>query len=440
MPIPRPWRRQFPWWRQLPWRRAWLALPLALLLGGCDGAGPLARLRRDVLHVVIVPTPGLEWLEPPGSLPQSWWRLQRAFRELHPDVRLRVSVVPEAGLAQELAQRQRRGLGPDLLLLRTPVAISLLERSLIDPLPASGPLRASLETVQPESLVRVNRGGRYAGLPLYTDATLACYDRRRLERAPADIGELLAVAASGSPVGLAVDPTSLWWTAGALGADDALAPILLATAAQPPAGNGAGPGRNRLAIEGWLQWLRQVALQNRVDIASGPQELVQGLEAGRLTWIPCFSPLLARLNRTLGPHLGVAPLPNGPGGKASPFTSLRVWSFGRDSSPHQRRLAEDLAVLSLNPVLQRSITLATRSVLPANRYVPLPVASSGQLAALAEAQQQFLSGSRLITSSFSSDRVNRLLPPFEEIVGQVMVGAITPAEGAEALIRLKEAR
>ena len=52
------------------------------------------------------------------------------------------------------------------------------------------------------------------------------------------------------------------------------------------AAGGWGP---RAGVLAWLTWLRQLALQSRVDIATGPLELVEGLEIGRLRWIPCFS-------------------------------------------------------------------------------------------------------------------------------------------------------
>lgn len=437
LPPPVPGRRLR--WRSLSWRslrpRSLWALPAALLLAGCSGSSLVAGFTGEVLHVVLVPTPGLEWIERVGTLPESWRRIERSFTDLHPDVRLRVTVVPESALPRELGLRQHRGLGPDLLLMRSPVAIAMLDRGLIEPLVESPTLRTAFASMEPASLARARTGGRLAGLPVYTDASLACYDRRRLARAPADLDELLAVAAAGDPIGLAVDPASLWWTAGSLGADAAMVPII--TGISPA---GWSPRLARPAIVAWLQWLRQASLQARVDLASSPRELVQGLEAGRLAWIPCFSPLLPRLDRSLGPHLGVAPLPSGPGGLPSPFTSLRVWSFGRDSTPRQRLLAEDLAALSLSPILQRSLTLASRSVLPVNRFVSLPVASSGQLAAMAAAEAQFRSGSPLLSAPFSADRVNQVLPPLTDTISQVMVGAVTPAAGADALLRLREPR
>lgn len=421
-------------------RRAWPLLAIALALAGCTATNPLSGLRREVLHVVMVPTPELEWLERPGATPDVWRRLERSFAELYPDVQLRVTFVPEGALRQELSLRQQRGLGPDLLLLRTPMAISLLDHGLIDPVPSSAALRQAISTIQPTTLARADRRGRLAGLPVYEEATLACYDRRRLSKPPADIGELLAVAAAGDPIGLAVDPPGIWWSAGALGADTAVAPIL--TGAPEATGPAAAARRqaDQAAIQTWLQWLRQASLQTRVDLAAGSRDLVQGLESGRLSWIPCFSPVLPRLERSLGPHLGVAPLPNGPAGPASPYTVLRVWGFGRDSSARQRHIAEDLAALSLSPVLQRALTLTSRSLLPVNRYVPLPVASSGRLAALAAAEKQFQSGSPLLAAPFPADRVNQVLPVMLDAISQVMVGAISPETGAGVLMRQREVR
>ena len=49
-----------------------------------------------------------------------------------------------------------------------------------------------------------------------------------------------------------------------------------------------------------MTWLRQLALQSRVDIANGSRELVEGLESGGLSWIACFSSSVLHLERTMG--------------------------------------------------------------------------------------------------------------------------------------------
>ncbi|MFN6132892.1 MAG: hypothetical protein ACK46L_08330, partial [Synechococcaceae cyanobacterium] len=189
----------------------------------------------------------------------------------------------------------------------------------------------------------------------------------------------------------------------------------------------------------WLRWLRRLSLQSHVDVGSGPEDLTKGLESGRLSWIPCYSLSLQRLDRTMGKRLGVAPLPNGPGGAPSPYSSLRVWSLGVDSSASQRHWALALAGMSLDPLVQRQITLSTRMVLPVNRTVPVPVASSGRLASLAAAQSQFEQGTPLLSLPFSAERVQRVLPSITTLISQVMVGVITPEQGADRLLQLTPA-
>jgi ABC-type glycerol-3-phosphate transport system substrate-binding protein len=295
--------------------------------------------------------------------------------------------------------------------------------------------RRSSALLEPEMVERVNTRAGISGLPVFNQVTLACYDRRVVTSPPATLDELLALAASGRPIGVAVDPIGLWWSAGALGAQDAMVPILTGTAGAPA----TSPAEQRAALLAWLSWLRQLTLQSHVDIASGPRDLIEGLESGRISWIPCFSASLGRLERTMGQRLGVAPLPAGPAGPPTPFNSLMVLSLGSDSSPPQRQLALDLAELSLDPLLQRAFTLQSRMVLPVNRFVPVPLASSGQLVALQQAQSQFNQRSRLLTTPYSADRLRLMQPRVEGLIWKVMLGALTPQQGVEGMMRLRAA-
>lgn len=400
-------------------------LALLPLLSSCQG-------HRQSLHVLVVPIARMEWLRDDYRNEQEWEPLRREFRKIHPEVDLQISVGSESNIKEYLRLGRSRGLGPDLLLVQAPVAMALLDGALVQPLPEQPEVRRSLALVEPNDLKRVTGPRGVAGLPMFSEITLACFDRRRLPQAPTSLDELLAVAASGKPIGLAVEPTSLWWTAGAMGAQGALAPIFTGN----PRAVGSSEASDRSALETWLMWLRQTTLQSRVDLASGPQDLTVGLESGRLAWIPCYSLTLRRLERTMGAHLGVAPLPSGPGGLPTPSSTLRIWSLGVDSSPRQRRLALSLMELSLNPLVQRQLTLGTKMVLPANRFVPIPVASSGKLAAIEQAQLQFTQTSSLLVTPYSADRVKQVLPTIEAVLSQVLVGVMTPRQGSEALMRL----
>jgi hypothetical protein len=398
---------------------------LAALLQGCLGP-------RQTLHVVIVPTSRLEWLQRDGKDRIAWTPLLQEYQRLHPGLQLQVSVVDEAHLEETLRRDRSRGLGPDLLVLRAPVANALLQQRLVERLDDQPAWHRSRPLLEPALVERVTTAAGVSGLPAYNILTLACFNRQVVPRPPSSLDALMGLAASGRPIGVAVDPIGIWWSAGALGAQDAMVPILTGN----PRVATASPTADRAALLVWLTWLRQLALQSRVDIASGPRELVEGLESGRLSWIPCYSSSLAHLERSMGKRLGVAPLPGGPAGPPTPFGTVMVMALGSDSSPPQRRLALQLAELSLDPLVQREITLESLMVLPANRFVSVPVASSGRLAALKQAQQQFDERSKLLTASFSADRLRRMQPLVEDLLWKVMLGVVTPQQGTEALLRL----
>ena len=400
-------------------------LALAALLQGCFGA-------RQTLHVVVVPTGRLEWLQRDGKDRIPWTPLLQEYQRLHPGVQLQVSVLDEAHLEETLQRDRSRGLGPDLLVLRAPAANALLQQGLVERLDDQPAWHRSQPLLEPALVERVTSAAGVAGLPVYNLFTLACFNQQAVPRPPASLDELIGLAASGRPIGVAVDPIGIWWSAGALGAQDALVPILTGN----PSVASASPSADRAALLAWLTWLRQLTLQSRVDITSGPRELVEGLESGRLSWIPCYSASLAHLERSMGKRLGVAPLPGGPAGPPTPFGTVMVMALGSDSSPPQRRLALDLAELSLDPRVQREITLQSLMVLPANRFVSVPVASSGRLAALEQAQRQFDQRSKLFKASYSADRLRRTQPLVEDLLWKVMLGVVTPQQGTEALLRL----
>lgn len=424
-PLPGLLRRCRPCLAPLP-----LSLVVLALLQGCQ------QLSREVLHIYLVPASSTLSGMGLDDSRQLAAPVIRAFRRLHPTVDLHVQVVHEHQLEDHLRQGHHRGLGPDLLLLRSSRAIALHRKGLIDPVPPTVAFRRRQASILPQILEHVRDRGALVALPVASEVTLACYDRERVSAPPQTVDQLLALAASGATMGLALDPIGLWWTVGAFGATDAVGPLLYG-------GAGAGSGSMVTAqptprsLEPWLEWLRQAALQSRVDVASDQDELLSGLIAGRLAWVPCYSPYLLSLEQKMGDRLGVGALPAGPAGPASPYMAVRGWAFGRDSSPRQRRLAEELALLTLNPMLQRQITLSNQSTLPVNGLVSIPFADSGRLAALGQAQQQVLVNRKVLALPFSADRLEAMLPRIEELVYEVVTGVFSPRQGAEALLQLE---
>ena len=45
--------------------------------------------------------------------------------------------------------------------------------------------------------------------------------------------------------------------------------------------------------------------------------------------------------------------------------------------------------------------------------------------------------SKLLTASFSADRLRRTQPLVEDLLWKVMLGVVTPQQGTEALLRLR---
>jgi arabinogalactan oligomer/maltooligosaccharide transport system substrate-binding protein len=413
--------------------RCWL-LPLLLGLVGLQGCGSLPLINGQTLYVMVVTQRRLGWLRRESVEQGLWAPLLEEFYNLHPNVRVSLYTVTEDQVEEELKRRTFRGLAPDLILVRAPMANTLLKAGLIAPVPSTPAMDRSVAQVSPRFLARVRQGSALAGLPLYELVTLACFNRQRLPDPPRTTEELLAMAAAGRSIGLSIDPFGIWWTAGTRDADQAMTPLLLG-------GHHLSPStrqRDLAVITGWLSWLRLLAQQSKVDLASGPEELTEALASSRLDWIPCFSLTLDSLKASMGDRLGVSALPSGPGGPPSPFNTLQVWAFGLDSSPMQRQNASDLAQLSVDPLLQRRYVLDTQEVLPVNQSVQTPVASSGVLAALAEAHRQFQDGSPLLTRPFTINHLNRVVLRLEGVIQQVMAGVITPREGAEQLLRLQE--
>jgi maltose-binding protein MalE len=350
--------------------------------------------------------------------------LERSFQELHPGVKLELLLFADDRLVEELRRRNRSGLGPDLLMVQADTARQLAALGLTRPVRFPP---AVSDQLQPALLERLALGGgELAGLPWSLQPQVACFNRGRMARSPATLQELLQASAEGRRVGLGADLGNLGWTLGALGAFDSMVAMLK---------GGPVPPDLQRRLRGWLQWLRNADLQQRVSFFPSQEKLLEGLKAGELDWITCRSTHISALRTTMGPRLGVAPLPAGPEGEPSPISELRVFSFGRGSSPRQRRAAEALAAFTVNPQAQRSFIVHTGEVLPVNRHVQVPVESSSELAALVTAQQQ-----ASLASSLPLARLQPINAKLNRILTRFLYGDLEEAAAADLLITTLRSR
>lgn len=354
-------------------------------------------------------------------------RFIKEFRLIHPKVGVQLLFFPEADLLAEVIRRDRTGLGPDLMLVNGSSALAMHSAGMTRTVQLP---EAVSSQVEPTMLSGFRTKGGWSAVPVFSLPQVACYNRKVLKKAPQTLEDLLTVSARGVPIGLSLEPADLYWSAGGLGATTALQHLL-----QPQRASATTTEllpADRAGLLRWLSWLDQASNQQRVTFYGSTNDLLSGLVKGDLAWIACRGRHLARLQKEMGPRLGVAPLPSGPEGPASPIARLRVWAFGRDSSRNQRDISQSLAEFSLNPLVQRAATVGSNDALPVNRYVNVPVTSSQVLAALEKGMAQSMAYDLFNVSLIEGDPREALL---RDVLTSMIFGA---ADGPQAIERLSQ--
>jgi maltose-binding protein MalE len=412
------------------------ALLLGVALGGCQARESLQHSAADVLGgvdevlylYVGVRDNAFDIDGHRRDFSSTFRALEQQFRSVHPRKHFVVQLYPEKSLLRELTMRNANGLGPDLLLVTNRTALQLASAGLTRP--PQLPARAR-EAFDPWVLQRASLANppRLAGIPVARKAQLACFNTSRLPQSPTTLDELLAVSASGKGVGLTLDPAGIYWSVGALGANEA---VLRAVAGQPLT------LEQRDALLGWTRWLQKAAIQQKVTFYGNQEVMLEALATGQVDWISCHSIDLERLRRRLGSRLGVSALPDGPQHMATPVNELTVIALGVNSSPQQRRSADAFALFATNPLVQRNITVSLREVLPVNRFVNVPAESSMVLKAMLRAQQQAKDSESITALIHANDlRVER----FQGLITRLVFGESTPEQTATHMIQaLKEPR
>jgi len=364
-------------------RAGLLALLLALPFTGCrqstgtDATGADTRIRGSIVMAIGINNDVSIDAALVEELNRRVRVLIRGYSTLHPRVHVEVQPFQEERLAREMVRRSRDGLAPDLLLVNTSSALSLARLGVLRPIRMPPEVVDQLDS---GSLERVQLAdGRLIGLPLLIEPQVACFDRRRVPVPPATLEALLARDGGRIQVGLPIDAINLAWTLGPLGTLD--------TVRRLEGGQPATPA-DLARLRSWLEWLGNAHLQQGIHFLGDQEDLLKGLASGRLDWISCRSAHIGRLRHRLGRHLGVALLPSGPGGPASPINRERLLAFGINSSASQRQAAESLSRFSINPLVQRTITLRALDSLPVNRRLSPPVGSSQVLDTLVASREQ----------------------------------------------------
>ena len=280
---------------------------------------------------------------------------QQQLKEMQPGIKLHPSIYPEESLARALKTQTNSGLGPDLVIADSNQALSLLAMGLTDPIKLT---KEHQNLINPAALERVKTGnGSLAGQPVSQYLQLACFDKRKLKKAPKTLKELSEASGTGTVFGMVTNLQDLYWSLGSFGAGEALTASL--------AGQKVTVAAHERLTE-WMRWLKESSYQQNIVFLRNQAALRKAFIEGEMNWISCWSSQLPQLREKLKDHLGIAPLPSGEFGRATPITRLQVWALGKNSSRRQRAESLNLLDFMVQPWAQKTYALKYRTGFPVN--------------------------------------------------------------------------
>jgi len=347
---------------------------------------------------------------------------QTNLRAVIPGLRIQPSLYSATNVQSELQRQTNSGLGPDLVISDAQTIQALFTARLLDPVPVTPEQR---QAIPAELLTRVRTSnGAITGLPVSQYIQLACYDKRKLKRAPKTLHELAQQSSEGSIFGLTQNFENLYWSVGSYGAGNALISSL----------RGETPTTEDVnQLVQWLTWLRAASFQQNVLFVNDQATLRQQLINGNLHWISCWSSQLPQLREALKDNLGVALLPAGPAGKATPVSRLQVWGLGRNSSHQQRLKSEELMQFIVLPWAQKTWALRYRTAYPVNpaaaRIINREIPGTQDLY-LSTDQEDVRIGDE-IRAALNQDP--NLEQAMQFTLNDVIFGTETPSQAAETL-------
>lgn len=376
-----------------------LAVALASLAAGCGSP-------TDPSHggVNLEPPVNLQVLVSSGRVSERFNRANlrkvvesevNDFSRSNPRIYLHLRFAPEEEVMSVVRKRSDLGAGPDLILSREWLALQMARENLTEP---SGLTSRDLAPFKILNLSDFQQKDGYASLPLLLQPNLACYNRKSFKQAPATLAELLRRAEEGRVIGLSLVLDQVIWTGTGFGAQD---PVLklFDTPADKPGGSSLSPA-DRTKVLAWFRWLYRANTNPNVQFSDTNEDLAERLMKRQADWISCNSAVVPILLKALGKDLGLSVFPGEQDGQpARAVARLQMISFGRDSSPGQRKAAEQFALFLLNDYSQNVVMSKTDGVLPVNGNVIIPSKRSPELAA------------------FNASKPYAIVPSFDRAVG-----------------------
>ena len=347
---------------------------------------------------------------------------QQQLKEMQPGIKLHPSIYPEESLVRALKTQTNSGLGPDLVIADSNQALSLLALGLTDPIKLT---KERQNLINPAALERVKTAnGSLAGQPVSQYLQLACFDKRKLKKAPETLKELSEASGTGTIFGMVTNLQDLYWSLGSFGAGEALTASL--------AGQKVTVAAHERLTQ-WMRWLKASSYQQNIVFLRNQAALRKAFIKGDMHWISCWSTQLPQLREKIKDHLGIAPLPSGEFGRATPITRLQVWALGKNSSRRQRAESLNLLDFMVQPWAQKTYALKYRTGFPVNPAAAMIV--SKQLppgfSKFSEEENKRVSRGDAIVSAI--DEKPRLKKGIQSTLNELIFEGLSPEEAATEL-------
>ena len=257
------------------------------------------------------------------------------FQVIHPDARVATVALPEDEILDEFIDAGNDGLGPGMLLADDAWIGDLVEKGLIRPLSPDESLDSFYDS---RNRTLVQYDGQLYGIPLSLAPEALYYNTALVDTLPENLDGLLQEAADGKPVGFVPRFEEAYWGIQAFGEG-----LFDSDGHFQPAESG---------FLDWLAWLHQAQSEPGVVLSVDDQSLRELFASGRLAYYiagPQERELIQALVDEENPlDFAVAPLPEGPAGKAGPLLNAETILLYAYDSPQQARIAEALALFLVN--------------------------------------------------------------------------------------------
>ena len=291
------------------------------------------------------------------------------FKRSSPDTNVVLAAYKGWQLEERIISASKLNLGPDVIVANLDMLKSLHNKGYADALPAQVNWD---QTYNPLIKEQASIKGQYVAAPVLIFTQVACYNKRTVQAPPQTIQELEKLTASGTRIGLSLEPVNLVWTAGSMGAIQEISALGL---------NPNKPAKSN-AIRSWLAWLRKAAFYKNISFFKSDMRKDESFINGELDWISCDGGAIEHLRNKMGDALGVTALPNGIETAAFPVPYYIGFGLGSSSSTSQREAAVKYIQSSINLIVQRQLMLRNTDFLPTNKHVSIPTRSSETLQAV----------------------------------------------------------